>query len=260
MSVIRFFTLAVFALFTFHLTAQDFDLFEKKKFVSDDGELPYRILLPKDFDSSKKYPLLLFLHGAGERGNDNESQLKHGAELFLRDSIRQKYPAIVVFPQCATNSSWARIGFSNTGGQNQFVFYERAKPTAEMVLLEGLLDELSKTFKISRNQRYVGGLSMGGFGTFELVNRNPKLFAAAFPICGGANPKIAPRLKKLDWWVFHGDADDIVPPKYSSQMVDALKKVNARVTYNLYPEVKHNSWDYAFKEPELLPWLFSKAR
>lgn len=107
---------------------------------------------------------------------------------------------------------------------------------------------------------YVGGLSMGGFGTFELVRRNPKLFAAAFPICGGANPITAKKMKHLDWWVFHGEADKVVPPRYSTQMVDAMKKDGLSVKYSLYPGVGHNSWDNAFAEPELLPWLFSKSK
>lgn len=260
MSLLRVFILAVLSLFASNLWAQDFQLFKKKKYVSDSSELPYRILLPKDFDSSEKYPLILFLHGSGERGSDNELQLKHGAAFFLRDSIRQRFPAIVVFPQCASGSSWVRVNVTNEDGQRAFVIDENAEPTTDMVLLEGLLEELSKTYRIKHKQRYIGGLSMGGFGTFELVNRNPKMFAAAFPICGGANPKIAPRLKKLDWWVFHGDADEIVPPKYSRQIVDALKQLDAKVTYSLYSGVKHNSWDHAFKEPELLPWLFSKSR
>ena len=101
---------------------------------------------------------------------------------------------------------------------------------------------------------------MGGFGTFELVRRNPGMFSAAFPICGGANPKIAGRLDNVDWWIFHGGADDVVPPIYSTQMVEALRAKKAKVKYSLYPAVKHNSWDNAFNEPDLLPWLFSKSR
>ena len=86
------------------------------------------------------------------------------------------------------------------------------------------------------------------------------MFAAAFPICGGANPKIAGKLKKTDWWVFHGGADDVVPPKYSTQMVEALRQKRANVKYSLYPAVKHNSWENAFAEPELLNWMFSKRK
>lgn len=242
------------------LCAQDFTAFRKEKFTAGSRVLPYRILLPKDFDESKKYPFILFLHGSGERGSDNEKQLTHGAELFLRDLIRERFPAIIVFPQCSENSTWSRLGFGGSNEERTLVFYEKAKPTEDMILLEGLLDELFNSYKIKKDQRYVGGLSMGGFGTFELINRNPRMFDAAFPICGGANPKIAKRLRKMDWWVFHGGADKVVPSKYSTQMVEALKQKRANVKYSLYPAVGHNSWDYAFKEPELMVWMFSKSR
>lgn len=242
------------------LQAQDFSEYSKEYFVEGSATLPYRLLLPKNYNPSQKYPLILFLHGSGERGNDNEKQLTHGGELFLRDSIREKFPAIVVFPQCAEKSSWARIEVEGELGNRTFTFFKKGKPTQEMLLLEGLIDELKDNYKIKKNRMHVGGLSMGGFGTFELVNRNPGMFSAAFPICGGANPEIASRLNRVDWWVFHGGADDVVPPKYSTQMVEALRAKRAKVKYSLYLAVKHNSWDYAFQEQDLLPWLFSKSR
>ncbi len=258
--MLRSCTLIFLLLMGTSLFAQDFSAFDKKLFSQGSGVLPYRILLPKAFDADKKYPLILFLHGSGERGNDNEKQLTHGAELFIRDSIREQFPAIVVFPQCAEKSTWARIEVQGEWSNRTFTFFKKGQPTQEMLLLEGLIKELMETYNIKKNQMLVGGLSMGGFGTFELVNRNPRMFSAAFPICGGANPKIAGRLTKTDWWVFHGGADDVVPPKYSTEMVEALKAKRAKVRYSLYPAVKHNSWDYTFKEPELLPWLFSKSR
>ncbi len=240
--------------------AQDTLRYEKKTFERDGKVMPYRLLLPKDYDESVEYPLVLVLHGSGERGNDNEAQLAHGSNLFLKDGVREKYPAIVVFPQCAANSSWARIDVKGEWGNRQFIFYENAETTDDMELLEGLLVFLKRAYPIDKSKMYVGGLSMGGMGTFELVQRNPKMFAAAFPICGGANPEIASNLKKVNWWVFHGEADVVVPSKYSSQMVDALKRVGADVKYSLYPNVEHDSWNNAFAEPELLSWLFSKSK
>ena len=240
--------------------AQNMDQYQKRYFEKDGDTLPYRILLPKDFDASKKYPLILFLHGAGERGNDNEAQLVHGSSLFLDESVREEHQAIVVFPQCKTNSSWARIDVHGNIPNRQFIFYEEADPTLEMLLLEGLLKELKKAYRLDKKRLYVGGLSMGGFGTFELVRRNPKMFAAAFPICGGANPKISKKLRKLDWWVFHGDADQVVPETYSAEMVKAMKREEINVKYTVYPGVGHNSWDNAFAEPDLLSWLFSKSK
>jgi predicted peptidase len=214
-----------------------------------------------NYDAAKKYPLILVLHGAGERGNDNESQLVHGAGLFLRDSIREKYPAIVVFPQCPANSYWSNMDPKmDKYGKKEFLFKADGKPTIAMDLAQQLLKKLIKDLSVNKKQIYVGGLSMGGMGTFEIVRRNPKLFAAAFPICGGANPATAPQLIKVKWWVFHGAADDVVSPVYSQKMVDALKAVNGDVKFSLYPGVNHNSWDNAFAEPTLMAWLFSKSK
>lgn len=253
-------SLASLFLFSGNMMAQDLSAYKKMVFEKDGSSMPYRILFPKDYNASEKYPLMLVLHGSGERGNDNEAQLVHGSGLFLKEEVRDNHRAIVVFPQCAANSSWAKINVEGDIPNREFIFYEDAEPTKDMLLLEGLLKDLRKTYKIDKSRIYVGGLSMGGMGTFELVRRNPKLFAAAFPICGGANPKISKKLSKLDWWVFHGDADTVVPEKCSADMVKAMGDVGISVKYSLYPGVGHNSWDNAFAEPELLPWLFSKSR
>ncbi|MEX0314478.1 MAG: prolyl oligopeptidase family serine peptidase [Allomuricauda sp.] len=252
--------LALLFLFSGSVLAQDLSDFQKKTFEKDGESIPYRILLPKNFDPSEKYPLILFLHGSGERGSDNEAQLVHGSKLFLKEEVRNNFKAIVVFPQCKAQSSWARIDVEGDFPNREFIFYEDAEPTKDMLLLEGLLKHLKKAYKLDKKRIYVGGLSMGGMGTFELVKRNPKVFAAAFPICGGANPEISNKLKKPHWWVFHGSADQVVPEKYSAQMVDALKTKGINVTYSVYEGVGHNSWDNAFAEPELLSWIFSKSK
>lgn len=241
---------------------QDLSLYQKKWLVKGGDTLPYRILLPENFDAAKKYPLILFLHGAGERGRDNEAQLIHGSKLFLQDSIRNHFPAIVVFPQCAPNSFWSNVNIrlDSAKGKREFLFKKSGEPTVAMRLLESLLTELKKSYKLDKEQLYVGGLSMGGMGTFELVRRHPKVFAAAFPICGGAHPETAKALKRTSWWIFHGLKDDVVPPEWSSLMADALKKKGADVRLTLYPDANHNSWDPAFAEKDLLPWLFSKHR
>lgn len=107
---------------------------------------------------------------------------------------------------------------------------------------------------------YVGGLSMGGMGTFELVRRNPSLFAAAFPICGGAHPATAPLLLKTNWWIFHGLKDDVVDPEFSKKMADAIERRGGQMRLSLFPNANHNSWDSAFAEKGLLPWLFSNHK
>lgn len=235
--------------------------FEKKIFLSDQGSLPYAILMPENYDPEKKYPLVLFLHGAGERGDDNELQLVHGSSLFTSASFRAKYPAIVVFPQCAKEDYWSNVKKeAPEAGGVQFSFYKRGKPTTAMKLLEGLLETLSVSYSLDPDRYYVGGLSMGGMGTFELVKRNPRMFAAAFPICGGAAPKRMRRFKKTAWWVFHGAADPVVPYEFSSEMVKGLERVGAKVRFSLYQGVGHNSWDNAFSEAALFPWLFAQSK
>lgn len=241
--------------------AQDKSLYQKYIFIKGTDTLPYRLLLPENYDATKKYPLILFLHGAGERGNDNEAQLMHGSNLFLRDSIRKKYPAIILFPQCPAKSFWSNVAIkNNAAGKREFTFQTGGAPTIAMDLLQQLLFKTIKKYKVNKKQIYVGGLSMGGMGTFEIVNRNPKLFAAAFPICGGADSVAAPNLKKVNWWVFHGAKDDVVLPVYSERIVHALQIIKANVKFTLYPEANHNSWDNAFAEPDLIPWLFSNKK
>ena len=129
-----------------------------------------------------------------------------------------------------------------------------------MEIVEALMVSLEKNYRIDTTRRYVGGLSMGGMGTFELVSRNPDYFAAAFPICGGANPYWAPLLQKTPLWIFHGERDDEVWVEHSKKIYKALMKINAPVKLSLYPELKHNSWHNAFADPELMQWLFSQQK
>ena len=244
------------------VSAQDFSQYERKLFIDKGDTLPYRILLPLNYNKAKSYPLIIFLHGSGERGNDNEKQLLHGGNLFLREDIRSQFPAIVVFPQCADDKTWSKLSVSGIDKDSitQFVFPVDDQPTLMMSLLIKLLKQIKDDYKINKHQCYVGGLSLGGMGTFDLVKRLPETFAAAFPICGGANPAIAPKLKSTNWWIFHGLKDNVVNPEYSKQMAAALKSEGAKVKLTLYPEANHNSWDSAFAEKDLLPWLFSNKR
>jgi predicted peptidase len=242
--------------------AQDTSLYQRHWYAEKNDTLPYRLLLPKDYNPSKKYPLILFLHGSGERGNDNQAQLIHGSSLFLRDSIRENYKAIVVFPQCPSNSFWSNVNIVTDSIQKTRVFNFQADgaPTTSMKLVLGLLNYLHGKYQLDDKRIYVGGLSMGGMGTFELVRRKPKLFAAAFPICGGANAATARKLKAPSWWIFHGLKDNVVDPVYSKTMAAALKDEGARVKLTLYPEANHNSWDSAFAEKDLMSWLFSQHK
>ena len=230
--------------------------FSKELFVSDKDSLPYRLLLPKNFDNDKKYPLIIFLHGAGERGSDNELQLVHGKDLFINMNKNNTFPSIVVFPQCSKNSYWANVSRIN----NSFSFLGNPTENTSLKLVEGMINELQSNFKINSNQIYVGGLSMGGMGTFELVYRNPDMFAAAFAICGGANPKIGEKISKTNWRIYHGDKDFVVPVKLSIDMYNSIKSFNKNVYLKIYPNVNHNSWDNVFREPDLFKWLFSNSK
>ena len=240
--------------------SQSLEEYSKEYLIRDNDSLPYRLLLPKNYEENRSYPLILFLHGSGERGNDNELQLKHGASFFASDSIRENYPAFVVFPQCKADADWDNVKYAPNGSSVTHIFPAKHEDNRQLELVEDLIRELLKTFPIDKKQLFVGGLSMGGMGTFELVSRNPRMFAAAFPICGGAHPNVARRLQRTSWWIFHGDADTVVHPESSIQIYEALKNKNADAKLTLYEGVKHDSWTNAFQEPELMKWLFSRSK
>jgi predicted peptidase len=238
--------------------AQPTEAYKEGRLIREGDTLEYRYLLPLDFSKNKKYPMVLFLHGAGERGEDNKKQLVHGSRLFL-DSIK-KYPAIVIFPQCSSDSYWSSvITFSNEKGDRKFIFPAEVKPTKAMQLVLHLVDSVMREDYVDKNRVYLAGLSMGGMGTFELLGRRPEVFAAAVPICGGGNPEMVRNYNPgTAFWVFHGGKDEVVPPLHSTVMVKALQEHDFPVRYTLYHEANHNSWDRAFSEPDLLSWLFSQ--
>ena len=242
--------------------SQNFSLFTKKLFIQKLDTLPYRIMVPDDYSPEKKYPLVIFLHGSGERGNDNEKQLVHGAELFLRDSIRKKYPAIVVFPQCSENSYWSNVNIvtDEQTGTRTFNYQTDSKPTVAMNLLVNLVNDLQRRYSIQKKKIYISGLSMGGMGAFEIVRRKPNLFAAAIPICGGANTATAGKLVKTKWWIFHGEKDDVVNPQYSKDMAAAILNEGGAAKLTTYANANHNSWDSAFAENNFMQWMFSNHK
>jgi len=250
-------------LFPVLLKAQNNSAFERGSYISKGDTLPYRILFPKNFDPTKKYPLLLVLHGAGERGNNNEAQLKYGTKLFLNDTIRDRYPAIIVLPQCSANSFWSNVKMETDSATKKmkWIFQVDAPPTKAMQLLLGLTDDFLDKPYVNKHKVYVGGLSMGGMGTFEIIGRKPNIFAAAFSICGGDNTLNAKKYAtKVPLWIFHGEKDSVVPFEHSEVMVQAIKEAGGDPKYTLYPNDNHNSWNDAFAEPELFPWLFSHSK
>ncbi|GAA5035276.1 phospholipase [Marivirga lumbricoides] len=253
--------LCILISFSSFLQAQDKEAFKREIYIKGKDSLNYRILYPENFSAEKKYPLLLFLHGAGERGSDNEKQLVHGSKLFLDAQNRQKNPAVVIFPQCPKDDYWAKVGVDRSENGNTFDFDYSGDPNKSLGLVMNLLDSMLKKDFVEQERVYVMGLSMGGMGTFEILYRKPKTFAAAVPICGGGDPATVKKYaKKVDLWVFHGAKDDVVPPSYSKEMVAALKAKKANVKFTVFPNANHNSWDPAFAEPGLLDWLFSQSK
>ena len=236
-------------------------VFNKGALEHKDKTLSYRILKPIDFDESKTYPLHIFLHGAGERGSDNDAQLKHGSELFIKQN--PNYPAIVIFPQCPADDYWAQVEYSRDEkrGNNVFKYPEQSEPTWAMSAVMALLDQFLEEEYIDKSQVYVGGLSMGGMGTFELLTRRPNVFAAAIAICGGGNTEnVSKWAKQTPIWIFHGEEDNVVPPYYSKVIYRSLLKEGAKPKLTLYKSVGHNSWDRAFAEKNLFAWIYSKKR
>ncbi|MCB0521724.1 MAG: carboxylesterase family protein [Lewinellaceae bacterium] len=235
--------------------------YQKEWFVLEGDTLPYRILFPEGYDRTKKYPLVLFLHGAGERGSDNEKQLVHGASLFLKPENKQEFPCIVLVPQCPADSYWSCASIDRTHYPIDVTFDYSAPMTKGLTLADALLHQVLETEAVDKSRVYITGLSMGGMGTFELVWREPDLFAAAAPICGGGDAKAyTDKLPKVPLRIFHGAADGVVNVEESRNMYAALKARGAEVNYTEYPGVNHNSWDYAFVEGDFLGWLFSKGK
>ena len=217
-------------------------------------ELNYRLLVPRELKPGEKYPLVLFLHGAGERGSDNKAQLKHVVSIFVDPENRRRYPCFVLAPQCPSGEKWVDVNwFSKTHETPE-------NPAAPMALVLEVIEQLCKDQPIDTRWLYVMGLSMGGYGTWDLLVRKPEMFAAAVPICGGGDETKADKLVGLPIWCFHGDKDTAVPVARSRNMIEAIKKAGGQPKYTEYPGVGHDSWTPATKEAELLPWLFGQKR
>lgn len=235
--------------------------FDRGMYVAKSDTMPYRILFPENFDPEKKYPLIIMLHGSGEVGNDNEAQLKNASWPFTKTSFREKYPAIVVFPQCPKNSFWSNVVIQHDSSGTKFNFQTDAPPTRAMHALMGLIAQLLDKPYINLQKVYIGGLSMGGMGTFEIIGREPKVFAAAFPMCGGDNTLNAKKYaRKVPVWIFHGEKDDVVSPDHSVVMYEAIKAAGGDPKLTIIPNVGHQCWDAAMSDPDFMPWLFSHSR
>lgn len=227
-------------------------LFSYENYISQEGDtLKYRQLF-SDYDPVTKYPLVVFLHGSGERGDDNEAQLKWGVKNFASDQNMKLHPAIVIAPQCPKNMSWANF---KEGSMSL-----AASPSKTMSLLIDLIKESIKNLPIDTTRIYLTGLSMGGFGTFDAISRHPDLFTAAVPVCGGGDISKASTFSHIPMWIFHGALDGAVDPTLSHKMVEALTVQGANPGFTQYPEVGHFSWIAAYSDPMMMEWLFRQKK
>jgi len=208
---------------------------QKKKYVFETA-LDYLLFLPKDYSKSgKPSPLIIFLHGSGERGSDLEKVKAWGPPAIVE--ANPDFPFMVVSPQCPEGQWW------------------------NVNVLKGMIDDILKTYNVDKSRVYLTGLSMGGYGAWELSTAFPEYFAAVAPVCGGGNPLRAKRLKDIPVWVFHGKKDTAVPEQQSAEMVEALKNVGGNVEYTVLPEGEHaDAWKYAYGQAGLFDWFLKQVK
>jgi predicted esterase len=204
-----------------------------EKFVT---ETQYLLYLPEQYaaDTATKWPLLIFLHGSGESGTDLNKVKVHGPPKLIEQG--KKFPFIAVSPQAPPHTGW------------------------KAEVLKGMLDDLKKKYRVDNDRVYLTGLSMGGYGTWDVSEKFPGDFAAIAPICGGGDDSKVWKLRHMPVWCFHGAKDDVVLPVQSQIMVDALRKFNSNVKFTLYPDANHNSWDITYNNDSLYTWLLSQKR
>lgn len=240
---------------TVRMSAQD--TFEHMYFSAADGtRINYRMLEPPETAKGRKFPLVIFLHGLGERGTDNEKQLIHGGQMFLNPATREKYPAYVLFPQCPESAFWAYRHIPAS--------YENMKTEEEMPApfkaVKELIDEYISHPEIDRSRVYIMGLSMGGAATYDMVARFPDMFAAAIPICGSIDPARLEGIEGVSFRIFHGDADKTIPVECSRRAYRTLKKAGCNVEYYEFPGCGHGSWNPAFTRDDFMEWLFKQKK
>lgn len=239
------------------IAAQAQNTYEYKEFVSTEGQnINYRLLTPRDMKAGKKYPLVIFLHGLGERGSDNELQLKHGGQMFLNPSNQEKYPAYVIFPQCPVTTFWAYQSIPSS--------FEELKAeenmTAVFRAVKEMIDQYRAMPSVDASRVYIMGVSMGAMATYDMVSRFPEVFAAAIPICGAVGPGRIGAAKNVKFRIFHGDADPTVPVECSRRACRELKAAGADVEYFEIAGCGHLSWNPAFNKEDFMQWLFKQKK
>lgn len=230
-------------------------VYEAKSFTGANGKsIPYRQLSPEKIAEGATYPLVLFLHGAGNRGTDNKLQLQWGLPVFATAENRAKHPCFVLAPQCPNDKRWVEVDWGSAAHTMP------ADPSENLALALELVDQAVKSLPVDKSRIYICGLSMGGYGTWDAISRRPDFFAAAIPVCGGGDLALAPKLTKLPIWAFHGGKDTVVKPSRTTTMIEAIAKAGGQPKSTIYPDVQHDSWIRAFNDPVTLDWLFAQSR
>ena len=217
-------------------------------------KLPYREIV---FNAGKpgKFAMLLFLHGADERGDDNLNTKANAVEKIVKYLADNKFKIVLLIPQCPKEKRWIEAPWDVMSHRMT------AEPTPQLAAALALLDRKCAEFDVDPAQLRICGISMGGYGTWDAICRRPKFFAAAFAVCSGGDETQAPKLKDLNIVAFHGDADTVVPVERSRHMVEAVRKAgNGKIRYVELPGVRHNSWDAAFGDQSAMDQFFSTLR
>lgn len=273
---------------TFNLAEDYTQLFTADTITdSDNNSMNYQYYVPEDYDSSKSYPLVVFLHGAGERGNDNTKQLTNSSLMphyFTKDNL-EKYPCIILAPQCPIGKTWANATLGDKWGNVSYSADEYETSVYEAMVIS-LVDKLCADYNIDQSRLYITGISMGGYGTWDIITRYPDKFAAAMPICGGCDSTKAEMLKNINIRTYHGADDTTVYPSGTEAMFKAMQendtaavkyvsnsygRITETVTsledentatfiYTEYTGVGHGCWDTAYSDKRSFAWLFSQVK
>ena len=232
-------------------------LFRYEKYTGPDGfNLPYRLYLPKDYDCGVLYPLLIVLHGAGERGSDNEEQIKCNFNPIWEDPKSPAKRSIIIVPQCAQDRQWVNVPFDN-GNYS----IDKVPESRELEAVMEIVKSTEREYNVDRGRVYITGISMGGYGTWDMIMRHPTVFAAAMPLCGAGDPSEARQLASIPIRTFHGALDTCVPPEGTRDMYRAIKVIGgSKIKYVEYPDIAHDVWTTVYENPENIRWLFSKRR
>jgi predicted peptidase len=216
-------------------------------------KLPYRLLKPAKVEAGEKYPLVLVLHGFGERGQDNQKQLKDYGPFFLKPNLRKRFPCFVLMPQCP--DTWIfNADFDNSIRLSK-------TPTATLAMTNELLKTLLKKFPVDPDRLYLTGYSNGACAVWELLEREPRVWAAAVPSAGAGSPQHIGGAKDVAIWAFHGDKDKTIPVARMNEMIAALHAAHGHPMYTIVPGGAHyDAKSHALEDPNLLPWMFAQVR